>query len=108
MIPIQPEYYEFIEAAKESAKGTTKSTTKSTTKNSTKSAVTGDLPGEGNGMPGQIVSIMRDNPNVTAKEIAEKTGITVDGVYYHIKKLKKTGAIVREGEDFNGFWKIVQ
>lgn len=53
-----------------------------------------------------IKDIMRDNPAVSASEIAKKVGMTKNGVQYHIKKMKASGEIEREGADFGGKWKV--
>ena len=55
-----------------------------------------------------IFKIISNNPKVTAKEIASVCGITEDGVAYHIKKLKRSGRIIRIGGSRNGGeWKTV-
>ena len=38
---------------------------------------------------------MKANPYITNKELAEVCGITEDGVYWNIKKLKKNNRIRR-------------
>ena len=56
-----------------------------------------------------ILKIISNNPKVTAKEIASVCGITVDGVAYHIKKLKQRGRLIRIGGPRNGGeWKVVE
>ena len=56
-----------------------------------------------------IMDSIRNNPKITTKEIAAVCGITEDGVYYHIKKLKQMGKIVRVGSSRNGGeWKVVE
>lgn len=54
----------------------------------------------------RIVAIMTENPEIVAKEIAERVGITVAGVRHHIKNLKATGRIERVGADRGGYWKV--
>lgn len=55
-----------------------------------------------------IFQMIRNNPKITAKEIAEACHITVDGVAYHIKKLKAKNRIIRKGGSRNGgSWLIV-
>lgn len=44
-----------------------------------------------------ILNMIRNNPKITAREIASVCGITEDGVAYHIKKLKRNGRITRIG-----------
>lgn len=54
----------------------------------------------------EIINMMLKNPQITVKEMAEILGITVDGVRYHIKKLKASGRIERVGPDRGGSWKV--
>lgn len=54
----------------------------------------------------RILIIIKDNPSLTAKEIAMKLAITEDGVRYHIKKLKQQGLLEYIGSSKNGYWKI--
>ena len=46
------------------------------------------------------------NPEISQKEIAETLGISIDGVKYHIKNLRKDGKIERIGGDKGGYWKV--
>ena len=55
-----------------------------------------------------IKDIMRDNPTISASGIAKMIGLSVSGVQYHIKKMKASGEIEREGADFGGRWKVNQ
>ena len=43
-----------------------------------------------------ILSLIKQNPKITTKELAFLCGMTKDGVYYHIKKPKGKGYIVRD------------
>ena len=45
----------------------------------------------------KIIWILKDRPYATAGQIAEELGLTVDGVDYNIRKLKKDGQIIRIG-----------
>ena len=51
-----------------------------------------------------ILKQIQANPNITTQELAEKFGMTTDGIFYHIKKLKLQHRIVREGGRKNGHW----
>ncbi len=56
-----------------------------------------------------IINLIRNNPKITAKEIASVCGITEDGVSYHFKKLKQAGKLIRVGGSRNGGeWKIIE
>ncbi len=41
------------------------------------------------------------------KDLADVCGITEDGVYWNIKKLKEQGIIRRIGPDKGGYWEVV-
>lgn len=69
---------------------TTENTTQKTTENATE----------------KIIKILKERPYATAGQLAEELGLTVDGVDYNIRKLKKQGRIVRIGGDKGGHWEI--
>lgn len=52
----------------------------------------------------KIIRLMRENPQITNKELAAACGITEDGVYWNTKKLRKNNIIRRVGGDFGGHW----
>lgn len=54
----------------------------------------------------KILEAIKQNGNISKRELAEMVGITVDGVKYHIQKLKAQGVIERIGADRGGFWKV--
>jgi ATP-dependent DNA helicase RecG len=55
----------------------------------------------------KILCFLRENPSLTNKELAEKCGITEDGVYYQTKKMKSKGILRRIGGDKGGRWEIL-
>lgn len=55
----------------------------------------------------KIMRLLAEQPSITAGQLAEELGITIDGVDYNIRKLKKQGRIVRIGGDKGGHWKII-
>ena len=55
----------------------------------------------------KILRLLRENPSLTNKELAEKCGITEDGVYYQTKKMKSKGILCRIGGDKGGHWEIL-
>lgn len=69
---------------------TTKKTTKKATKKTTE----------------KIIEIIKENPNISVKEMAEVVGLTTDGVQYHIRNLKAHGVIERVGPDKGGYWQV--
>ena len=42
---------------------------------------------------------------VTLEELAKLCGLTPDGVYYHTKRLREKGVLIREGGRKEGSWK---
>ena len=56
----------------------------------------------------KILSYLRAEPSLTRRELAERTGITPDGIKYHLKELKAAGAIRRVGSDRAGRWKVLE
>ena len=55
----------------------------------------------------EIVGIMREDPQVTAKMIAGQLGISLSGVNYRINLLKKEGRIRFHGRGGKGKWEIL-
>lgn len=55
----------------------------------------------------KIIRLMRENPQITNKELAAACGITEDGVYWNTKKLKKNNIIRRVGGDKGGHWEVL-
>ena len=85
-------------ADKENSPVTTETTTEKTTeKNDNTTEKTTE----------KIIRLMRDNPQITNKELADACGITEDGVYWNTKKLKKNNAIRRVGGDKGGHWEVL-
>uniref|UniRef100_UPI004029A57A ATP-binding protein n=1 Tax=Candidatus Cryptobacteroides bacterium TaxID=3085639 RepID=UPI004029A57A len=54
----------------------------------------------------KIIRILKERPYATAGQLAEELGLTIDGVDYNIRKLKKQGRIVGIGGDKGGHWEI--
>lgn len=54
----------------------------------------------------KILQIVRSTPNITRAEIAKLFGMTVDGIKYHINKLKKAGRLEWVGNSRTGKWVI--
>ena len=55
----------------------------------------------------RILSLLSDEPRITQVEIAERLGITRDGVTYHFRKLRTDGIIRRVGSRKSGHWEVV-
>ena len=55
----------------------------------------------------KIIRLMKANPYINNKELAEVCGITEDDVYWNTKKLKKSNRIRRIGGDKGGYWEVL-
>jgi ATP-dependent DNA helicase RecG len=55
----------------------------------------------------KIIRQIKLNPSITQKGLSEQTGISVDGVKYHLKKLKDAGMIKRLGSTKAGRWEVL-
>ena len=55
----------------------------------------------------KVWRLMKENPYITTKQIAENIGLTIRGVEENIKKLKKSNRIRRVGGDKGGHWEVV-
>lgn len=55
-----------------------------------------------------VIEIIEANPVITQKELAVQMGLTEDGVYYHIKKLKAKGVLKHTGATKAGRWEIMK
>lgn len=71
---------------------TAKETTKETTKEMTK----------------EIRKLMKENPSISANEIADRLNVTPETVRYRIKVMKKAGAIRRKGSTKAGEWEVIE
>lgn len=56
----------------------------------------------------EIIKIIAENPHISANEMAEKLNLTVDGVRYHLNKMRKAGLIRYEGSTKLGQWVIMK
>ena len=56
----------------------------------------------------KILSLIRENPKISAKEISEIIGISSRDVEKNIAKLKEKGFLKRVGPAKGGYWKIIK
>lgn len=56
--------------------------------------------------PAKAFEIIRQNPEFTAEQIAEKLGKTPRTIESYTAKLKKAGIIIRRGPKLGGYWEI--
>jgi len=54
------------------------------------------------------LGLIKDNPSITRKEIAELVGINENGVKFHINNLKEKRFLKRIGPDRGGYWKVLK
>lgn len=55
-----------------------------------------------------VVDLMKNDPEITAKQIAEKVGISTSGVWQRIAKLKRENRIRFIGKGGKGYWEVLQ
>lgn len=55
-----------------------------------------------------ILSLMSENPYITTEDLARMCNMTTDGVYYHTKRLREKGVLIREGGRKEGHLVIVK
>ncbi len=94
-----------LTAKGEAAVGTAEKTTKKTTKKTTPSPLSATTRSPKSAE--KILAIVRAMPDVTVRELAEATGLSVDGVNWNIRKLKSSGRLLRIGPDKGGHWQVV-
>ena len=56
----------------------------------------------------KILAFIEQNQRITKEELAQQLNITIDGVKYHIKKLKKDNVVGWTGSSKGGHWKIIK
>ena len=56
----------------------------------------------------KIIELIRNYPEITTEELAEKCGVTKDGIKWQLKKLKSQSIIRRVGPDKGGHWEIIK
>jgi ATP-dependent DNA helicase RecG len=83
--------FHFAERGKRSGKETG-STTQETTRETTRE---------------RILALLRHQPSLTRRELADRIGISPDGVKYHLDKLRSAGAVRRVGSTKAGHWEVL-
>jgi len=56
----------------------------------------------------KILALIKQNQQITKEELAKQLSITIDGIKYHIKKLKKDNTLGRIGSKKAGYWEIIK
>ena len=55
-----------------------------------------------------ILQLIKDNPSITRKVLAQTIGISPSAIQKHINRLKADSIIVRYGGDRGGYWEILE
>jgi len=55
-----------------------------------------------------ILKLIKNNPSITRNDLADKTGLSPDGVKYHLQFLKKQGIIKHTGSTKKGKWEVIE
>ena len=55
----------------------------------------------------KILGLIKENPNITRRELASIIGISEDSIKYYITNLKSMGVLERIGHDKCCYWRIV-
>jgi len=56
----------------------------------------------------KIITLIRKKSEITRKELAEETGLTEDGIKYHLKKMQEKGILKRVGPAKGGHWEVME
>lgn len=56
----------------------------------------------------KIVEAMRNNPEISRRELSKLLGISPSAIQRHIEFLKDTGIIIRLGSDRKGLWRVLK
>ncbi|MBU1087907.1 MAG: winged helix-turn-helix transcriptional regulator [Candidatus Omnitrophica bacterium] len=54
-----------------------------------------------------ILRLVKNYPQITRKQLSEKTEVSSDGVKYHLDQLRKAGKIRHVGSTKKGHWQIL-
>lgn len=57
--------------------------------------------------PKKILVFLRAEPTLTRKAMAERLGLSPDGVKYHLDRLRKAGMIRHVGPTKGGYWEVL-
>jgi len=106
-----------MEVSKESSVATTPKTGETTPKTTPKTGETtpkttpkteSTTPKTGDTTQDKVLRILSKHPATTRKELAALLGISVDGVIYHLTKLKHARKIEHIGPAKGGHWRVLQ
>ncbi len=55
----------------------------------------------------KILCLIKENPYISKKDLAQKIGISTTAIDKNIIQLKKKGLLTRVGYDKGGYWEVV-
>ena len=56
----------------------------------------------------EVLNLIKENPEITQIEMSQKLNLTLEGVKYHIKKLKTAKKIKHVGATKKGHWELIK
>jgi ATP-dependent DNA helicase RecG len=56
----------------------------------------------------RILALLREEPTLTRKALADRIGITPDGIKYHLARLRDAGRIRHVGPTKKGHWEVLE
>jgi ATP-dependent DNA helicase RecG len=54
----------------------------------------------------EIINLIKQKPSITRKELAQKIGLSEDGIKYHLNQLKKKKILQHKGSTKKGYWEV--
>ena len=51
--------------------------------------------------------MLSQQPRLSAPDLAQATGLSLDGVKYHLNQLKRLGKLRRHGPTKGGYWEVI-
>ena len=55
-----------------------------------------------------ILDLIKATPSIFREEMAKALNLTIDGIDWNIRKLKKEGKLKRIDPDKGGYWEVVE
>jgi ATP-dependent DNA helicase RecG len=55
-----------------------------------------------------ILDLIKANRSIAREQTAKALNLTIDGIDWNIRKLKKEGKLKRIGPDRGGYWEVVE
>lgn len=101
-----PEYVVKKEDIMVTFKSLKTNTTQGATQGATQGVTQADINTIENAIPMRILKVIKNNPTLSQSQIAEMLGEKRDTIKYHIRKMRLSGIIAREGTSQNGKWII--